>query len=214
MIDLVMFDADGVLFESDESNIAYYNAIFERIGEPPLTPEEERACVFLAGGQVFESRARGDLEKVKLMHELGRSLDFAPFFKLLRPPVELRPFMLELKRRYRLGLATNRSATIPAVIDHLNLSDVFDAVASARDEVQPKPAPDILELCMSRASAKPENSVYVGDSEVDSQAAAAARCMFLGVGARIKCENWVEKLELLPAMLDGLLRPLNRHVKA
>jgi phosphoglycolate phosphatase len=210
MIDFVMFDADGVLFDSDESNIAYYNAIFERIGEPPLTPEEERACVFLAGGQVFEGRAKGDLEKVKLMHELGRSLDFAPFFKLLRPPIELRPFMLELKRRYRLGLATNRSATIPAVIDHLNLSDVFDAVASTRDDVRPKPAPDVLELCMKRAGAKPEVSVYVGDSEVDSQAATAARCLFLGVGARVKSQNWVEKLIHLPAMLEGLVPQIGK----
>ena len=31
-----MFDADGVLFESFESNIAYYNAIFAQVGEPPL----------------------------------------------------------------------------------------------------------------------------------------------------------------------------------
>ena len=28
-----MFDADGVLFESFESNIAYYNAIFAQVGE-------------------------------------------------------------------------------------------------------------------------------------------------------------------------------------
>ena len=33
MIELVIFDADGVLFDSDQSNVAYYNAIFSRIGE-------------------------------------------------------------------------------------------------------------------------------------------------------------------------------------
>src|SRR5579871_724389 len=64
MLDLVIFDADGVLFESAESNIAYYNAIFERIGEPPLNPDEERACIFMAAMTVFELRAREDLTKL------------------------------------------------------------------------------------------------------------------------------------------------------
>ena len=47
-MNLVIFDADGVLFESAESNMAYYNAIFAAIGEPPLNPDEERACIFMA----------------------------------------------------------------------------------------------------------------------------------------------------------------------
>jgi phosphoglycolate phosphatase-like HAD superfamily hydrolase len=41
LIDFVMFDADGVLFDSFESNISYYNAIFEKVGEPPLDQQEE-----------------------------------------------------------------------------------------------------------------------------------------------------------------------------
>ena len=31
MLELVIFDADGVLFDSSESNTAYYNAIFARV---------------------------------------------------------------------------------------------------------------------------------------------------------------------------------------
>jgi phosphoglycolate phosphatase-like HAD superfamily hydrolase len=53
MLELVIFDADGVLFESAESNTAYYNAIFAAIGEPPLSADEERAGIFMAATQVF-----------------------------------------------------------------------------------------------------------------------------------------------------------------
>jgi len=104
MLELVIFDADGVLFDSVESNTAYYNAIFAAIGEPPLSPDEERACIFLAAMTVFELRAREDAAKLARMREVARTIDFAPFFKLLRPPLELRPFLLELKRRYRVAL--------------------------------------------------------------------------------------------------------------
>ncbi len=128
-LELVIFDADGVLFESAESNVAYYNAIFQILGEPRLSPDEERAALFMAASQVFELRANGDQTKLARMREIGAGLDFAPFFKLLKLPFPLRPFILGLKRHYRLGLATNRSATVPALIEYLELADLFDAVA-------------------------------------------------------------------------------------
>ncbi|MFZ0888135.1 MAG: HAD-IA family hydrolase [Candidatus Binataceae bacterium] len=204
MLTLVIFDADGVLFESDQANVAYYNAIFERMGEPPMAPEEARACVFLSGGQVFEMRAEGDPARVRRMHEIGTSLDFTPFFKLLRPPVELRPFLMGLKQRYRIGLATNRSATVPALIEYLNLEGVFDAVASARDNVPPKPAPDIIRLCLERAGVAAKAAVYVGDSDVDREAAEAAGTHFIAVGHRVNHHHRVPILEELPAKLESL----------
>ncbi|MGA7763120.1 MAG: HAD-IA family hydrolase [Candidatus Binataceae bacterium] len=206
MLDLVIFDADGVLFESAESNMAYYNAIFAEIGEPPLSPDEERACIFLAAMQVFELRADEDAAKLARMREIARTIDFAPFFKLLRPPFELRPFLLELKRRYRVALATNRSATTAGLIEHLGLGGVFDAVASARDKVRPKPAPDIVRLCLERAGVAPERAVYVGDSQIDVEAASGAGAHFLGVGARVVHPHRVASLGEVPAALERMFK--------
>src|SRR5689334_5588937 len=167
MIELAIFDADGVLFDSTESNTAYYNAIFARVGEPPMSPVEEKAGVFMSAPQVFDLRAAGDPERIARMREVARVMDATPFFDLFRPFPGLRSFLLELKRRYRVGLATNRSATIPGIIDYLGLTDIYDAVASVRDRVKPKPAPDILELCLKRAGVAAADAVYVGDSETD-----------------------------------------------
>lgn len=208
MIDLVIFDADGVLFDSTESNTAYYNAIFAAIGEPPMSPEEERAGVFMAAPQVFELRARGDHEKSTRMRAAARGMDSAPFFALLRAPLELRPFLAGLKRRYRLGLATNRSATIPALIDFLGLDGIFDAVASARDAVRPKPAPDIVALCLERADVGARRAVYVGDSETDRIAAEAAGTHFIGVGARVEHAHRIATIAELPAALERLFRAI------
>jgi len=203
-LELVIFDADGVLFESTESNIAYYNAIFKVLGEPPLTPGEEYDCIFMAASQVFAMRANGDATRVARMQQIGLELEFTPFFELLRPPIPLRPFLLELKRRYRLGLATNRSATIPAVLGHLGIEDLFHAIASARDKVAPKPAPDMLTLCLQRAGVQPGAAVYVGDSAFDYQAAVAAGIAFIGLGTQVECGNLIERLSDLPAALERL----------
>src|SRR5258708_6235885 len=206
MVELLIFGGDGVLFESVESNTAYYNAIFAAIGEPLLTPKEAQACIFMAAMTVFELRAREDAAKLARMREVARTLDFTPFFKLLRPPFELRPFLLELKRRYRVALATNRSATTHGLIEHLGLKGVFDAVASAHDKVRPKPAPDIVLLCLERAGVAPERAVYVGDSQIDVEAASRAGAHFLGVGARVVHPHRVASLGEVPAALERMFK--------
>jgi phosphoglycolate phosphatase len=204
MIELLMFDADGVLFESFESNIAYYNAIFAQVGEPPLNADEEIKSISYAAADVFRMRTKQNDAMLERIHGVARTIDQRPFFALLRPPFELRPFMMDLKRRYRLGLATNRSATVPALVEHLKLADVFDAIASALDKVAPKPAPDILRLCLERARVAPENAVYIGDSPIDRVAAEAAGVPFIGVGTRVEHRDRIASLH----ELDDALRTL------
>ena len=204
MIDLVIFDADGVLFDSDESNVAYYNWIFAQMNEPALDRDEEIAAISYAATDVFKGRAGSDATKLERMHDLARSMDATPFFRLLRPSLELRPFMIELKHRYKLGLATNRSATVPALIEHLGLAQIFDAVASARDKVRPKPAPDILRLCLERAGVSAGRAVYVGDSQIDKLAAESAGTHFIGVGRRIEHHRLIPTIAELPLTLEQL----------
>lgn len=209
MIELVMFDADGVLFDSDESNVAYYNWIFAQIGEPPLDHDEEISAISYAATEVFAARARGNAEKLEKMQLLTRNMDQTPFFRMLRAPFDLRPFMLDLKARYRLALATNRSATVPALVEHLGLSGVFDAVASALDQVRPKPAPDILRLCLERAGVDAQRAVYVGDSPVDRAAADSAGMHFIAVGRRVEHHHRIPTLGELPPALERLVVSLS-----
>ncbi len=208
MIDLVIFDADGVLFDSDASNVAYYNAIYARMDEPPLDADEAAKAISYSTEQVFALRTRGDGAKLGRMKEIARTVDSAPFLKLLRPPFELRPFMLELRRRFRLGLATNRSGTVPALVEHLELDDIFDAIASARDRVRPKPAPDILNLCIERAGVPRERAVYVGDSPIDRVAALEAGIHFIGVGPRVEHDRRIASIADLPSALESILSKL------
>jgi HAD superfamily hydrolase (TIGR01509 family) len=204
MLDLVIFDADGVLFDSTESNTAYYNAIFELVGEPRMSPVEERAGVFMSAPQVFALRAGDDADRIAQMREAARAMDSTPFFNLLRPHPELREFLLEIKQTYRVGLATNRSATIPVILDYLGLGGIFDAIASARDKVRPKPAPDIVQLCLTRAGIPPERAVFVGDSETDRIAAEGAGTHFVGLGERAPHFHQIGNLVELPEKLREL----------
>jgi len=203
MIELVVFDADGVLFDSYDANIAYYNAIYDAVGELPLDDKERLASISYSTEQVLRMRSP-ESHVLERMLEVARTLDPAPFLRMLRPPFELRPFMLKLKSRYKLGLATNRSATVLPMVEFLGLRDVFDSIASAFDQVAHKPAPDILELCLKRAAVAPPRAVYVGDSPIDLDAATAAGMHFIAVGARVGHERSIRTLDELPAALASL----------
>lgn len=203
MLELIMFDADGVLFESEKANVAYYNEIFRRSGEQHLSEEEEQRCIFYSASQLFESRALGDPNRIARMREIMKALDHRLFFNMLRPYCELRPFLLELKRTYRVGLATNRAVTVPDLLAHLQLEDVFDAIASALDDVEPKPAPDMIKLCLKRAKVESGRAVYVGDSPSDLAAAEAAGTHFIAVGSRVEHHRRIAHIGELPSALEN-----------
>ena len=52
-IKAIIYDCDGVLIDSRESNEAYYNHILEHFGQPPLTEEHLRMIQFLTAGDVM-----------------------------------------------------------------------------------------------------------------------------------------------------------------
>ena len=39
-VKVVAFDCDGVLFDTEQSNRAFYNEILNHLGKPELTPEQ------------------------------------------------------------------------------------------------------------------------------------------------------------------------------
>ena len=165
-------------------------------------PDEEIKSISYAASDVFKLRARQNLAMLERIHGVARTIDQRPFFDLLRPPFELRPFMMQLKWRYRLALATNRSATVPALVEHLKLAGVFDAIASALDKVPPKPAPDILRLCLERARVAPDRAIYIGDSPIDREAAEAAGVAFIAVGPRVEHHDRIASLHELADALE------------
>ncbi len=39
-IEVVAFDCDGVMFDTINANMAYYNKILEHFGRPAMTPQQ------------------------------------------------------------------------------------------------------------------------------------------------------------------------------
>jgi phosphoglycolate phosphatase len=74
-IEAIIYDCDGVLFESHAANLAYYNQIFAAFGYPPVTVEQKdvaHLCHTASSPQVLAGLMRA--EDVPLALALQQSL--------------------------------------------------------------------------------------------------------------------------------------------
>jgi HAD superfamily hydrolase (TIGR01509 family) len=198
---LVILDCDGVLFDSFDANVAFYDAILSRIGLPPLDEEGREYAHRLATPQILEWRLGHDAGLLEQARRIAQELDYTPFLSLLHPVPGLFDVLGWLAERFRTAMATNRGRTIPQLVEHFALGRYFELVVGIHDVPRPKPAPDMLNLCLTRLAVEAASAVYVGDSPTDLAAAEAAGIGFISVGAAVDHPRSIASLAELPAAL-------------
>jgi HAD superfamily hydrolase (TIGR01549 family) len=204
VLSLIIFDCDGVLFDSAPANVAYYNAVLERLGRPALTEEWARRAHFLSSYQLYEAMFGAGSALDEEARRVGREVDYDPFYKLMRPMPDLERVLGGLKQHYRLAMATNRGGTVRGVVREFGLDRFLELSVGAHDVAHPKPHPDMIEKCLAHFRVLPPAAVYVGDSETDHQAALAAGVHFVAVGGATPGEHRIRDLRELPEMLGEL----------
>jgi HAD superfamily hydrolase (TIGR01509 family) len=198
---LVILDCDGVMFDSYRSNVAYYNAVLERMGQPVMSPEAERFCHIYSTPQQFEYLFPDDPDKAREARRIASEIDYTPFLEYLDPEPGLHRILAELKTRYLLAMATNRGTSMPHVLKHFGLEQTFAVVSTILQVANPKPAPDMLVRCLQVTGVSGKEAVYVGDMENDRIAAEAAGISFILCGNNTDHSVRIQRLAELPALL-------------
>ena len=203
---LVIFDCDGVLFRSEAANLAFYNAVLHRVGQPPLSERGAVDCQALAAAQLFERHYGDEPGLVARLREEVHSVDYGSFYPLMHPRPRLRAVLQRLRGRYKTAMATNRGKTAREVLAHFGFADLFDLVVGVHDVSRPKPHPDMLLKCAGDLCVDPGNAVYVGDQPGDAASARAAGMHFVGMGPVLRdVERYtLEKLDQIEVVLRGL----------
>ena len=175
----IVFDCDGVLFESRQANLAYYNTVLRLLGEP-LVQESDHArahlCHTAASPHVF-AQLLGQ-ERTPEALSLAADLDYREFIPYMKPEPGMIEALSQLAGSYPLAVATNRGYSMSSILKHFGLNDFFRAVVTSRDVEHPKPAPDMLHEAARRLQYAPHELLFVGDSELDQAAARMAGMPF------------------------------------
>jgi len=200
-IRIVTFDCDGVLFDTDDANRAYYNRILLNMGLPEMTDTQfnyvqmhtvHDSLAFLCG-EAGLSRAQ----------ELRKELGYGPFIRHMKKAPGLDDLLDRFCNRVHTAIATNRSNTMNRVLAEHGLADRFEMVVTALDVMRPKPAPEQLLKILDHFGAVPAEMVYIGDSELDERAAALAQVPFIAYNnPALKADFYAPDMRTVGTILD------------
>jgi phosphoglycolate phosphatase len=205
---LIIYDCDGVLIDSRRSNEAFYNQILNHFGLPPLTPEQldhvhsstaQEAVDFLFLNTPYLPQAQ----------DYQRHVDNAPFLSLIEPEPHIREVLSQLRPAYRTAIATNRGKSLAPLLQALGLDALFDLTVSCYDVTRPKPHPECLLKILHHFRIRPDEALYIGDSEVDQIVAQEAGVPLAAyknprLKARHHLQDHRELLSLLGLKMSGL----------
>jgi HAD superfamily hydrolase (TIGR01549 family) len=181
MTDVVVFDVDGTLVDSNYQHaLAWYRA-FRRHGLTPPVWRLHRA-IGMGGDRLVAEVGGADVER---RHGDGIRAawaeEFAPMLAEVRPLAGAGDLLAAVRGSgRRLVLAS--SGTPEHVKHYLGLLDGHrwaDAVTTAEDADASKPAPDLLAVALDRVDA--DRAVVVGDSPWDCLAAGRLDLPCLGL---------------------------------
>ena len=174
---IIAFDCDGVMFNTNNANMAYYNQILNHFGLPDMTEDQFTYCHMHTVNQAI-AKLFDDAQSRKAAHDYRTKMSYMPFLKYMEMEPYLKPLLSRLKPKYKTAVATNRSDTMNSVISVHGLEGYFDIVVSSADVANPKPHPDPLIKILNYFQALPQHLLYIGDSELDQMASRAAGVYF------------------------------------
>ena len=192
---VIIYDCDGVMFDSFEANLAFYNRIMDMFHLPQLDRADEEQM------RVLHTYANRDV----LAHFFPEPGDFetavtyagAIDYRDLVPHMRMEEGFLDtleiLKPRFGLAVCTNRSTSMDMVLESFGLSGYFGCVMTASRVSRPKPHPEPLLRVLEHYRIAPDEALFVGDSDVDRQAAAAAGVPFIAYKADLPARARIDR---------------------
>jgi len=202
-IEVVAFDCDGVLFDTEEANTAYYNNLLEHFGRPLMTPEQF-AYVHMHTAEASIALLFPEDDILKAARAYARKITYFPFLTYMAMEEDLVPLLEKIRPTVKTAIATNRSDTMLPLLETFELDTYFDLVVRSIDVERPKPHPDMLNKILNYFGIKPNQLVYVGDSLLDEQAASAAAVPFIAYrNPSLNAAVHINRLQALELLANG-----------
>jgi len=204
MLKLIVFDCDGVMFDSKNANRTYYNFLLAHFGIKEMSEDDVDFVHIYSVNEsiehIFRNHGEISLEKVQ---QLRASTGYTPFLKYMAIEPDLVDFLEAVRPKYSLAISTNRTDTMIPLLQSYGLEHYFGKVMTAANSSRPKPAPDGLLEILAYYNCGPEDTLFIGDSVIDEQHAASCNVDLIAfknraLNSRFHVSSFMEILELPP----------------
>ncbi len=195
---LVIFDCDGVMFDSKNANKHYYNHILEKLGHPPMTAEELDYVHIHNVMRSVRYLLRNHPDDIDKAEEYRADLDYQPYLQYMTMEPDLIEFLEYLEANgIEAAISTSRTTTMKDILDIFGLRKYFGKVMTTFDVTNPKPHPEALEVILDHYGLDPQQAIYIGDSIVDREHSAAVGMQLIAfknpdLSAEFKVSSFME----------------------
>ena len=173
-IKAVLFDVDGVLINSFDANLKFYQSLLVTAGYNPPTQEIYSPIFGKSRKEVITALTGSSSEETDKIFQLGIEKVFYPI-DLVKMQPGAEDIIRKLGEKYKLGIVTSRlRANIDEIPDLQALEKYFQTIICFDDTTKHKPDPEPLSVACKNLGINPNEAVYVGDQETDIIAGKAA----------------------------------------
>ncbi len=170
----VIFDMDGVLFDTEKIYLDVWTKVFKKYG---YSMTKEIYCKVIATGRenvkkVFKEEFGENIPIEEMYKEKDKALEEA-----LKKKIPIKDGAYELLRylkneKYKLALATSASKErMEKQLNQSNFRKVFDEVVCRDDVKKTKPNPEIFLKAANKLNVSPEECIVIEDSSAGVEAA-------------------------------------------
>ena len=168
----VLFDVDGTLVDTNYLHVLAWRRVFLEHGEPEVTCARIHRLVGMGTDELLEElfgRPRPELKD-------ERARQFAALTAEIRAFPRAGDLLRALHERgLRVVLATSaEKSDLEALLKAIDADDAIDAVTSSGEVDNAKPSPELFCVALEQAGTAAEETVVVGDTVWDIEAAARA----------------------------------------
>tara|TARA_Y100000996_G_C22530865_1_gene646396 strand:- start:198 stop:1577 length:1380 start_codon:yes stop_codon:yes gene_type:complete len=203
MINLVIFDLDGVLFDSKKYHFEALNLALNEVDEKYVISYEEHLKEFdgLPTNKKLEllTQKKGlNKKKYETIWKQKQKYTMELLNGIKKNEKIYNLLTLLKKNKIKIACASNSiSETVNKVLIKLEIIELFDIIVSNEDVLNPKPHPEMYWKCMTELSILPNKTMIIEDSPVGRLGASlsGAKTYFVESSADISENLYYDALE-------------------
>jgi HAD superfamily hydrolase (TIGR01549 family) len=191
----VIYDCDGVMFESFEANFAFYSRVLGHFGRPGLDRDDAETMHLLhtyASRDVLARLFADDRCLEEALH-FAASIDYRELLPYMSMEEGLVETLRALEGKVDLAVCTNRSTSMEMLLRDFGLDGYFGFVMTASKVKNPKPHPEPLLKILEHYRIGSGEALFVGDSDLDRRASESAGIPFISYKSDLPCMARIER---------------------
>jgi len=182
-IELIIYDLDGVLIDSNKGIVESFRLIHEEIGEP-FNPKDVLSRIGVGLIQIFREilpkKHHDNLQELRLSY-IRHFQSLGTEYIILLP--EVAETMAEMNRRgFKQSVATNKTTSEAVrILKDLGMDKYLDLYTGYGTVEKIKPEPDMILYNLEHFGLPPEKAVFVDDTKIGLTAGIKANVNTIGI---------------------------------